>query len=451
VADEPDEQDERIEPRTLKGFRDFLPDAMLSRERMIDTARRVFRSYGFNPIDTPALEYLEILLGKGSEETDKQLFRFEHGRHKVGMRFDLTVPFARFAAQHIGELGIPFKRYHIATVWRGENTQRGRYREFMQCDFDTIGTTSASADAETILVVRELMGKLGFQRFVVRVNDRTILNGLLERVGLADKASQVLRSLDKLGKIGADKVMDEMQAVAGATKAQSQQILQLVQLAGANDEVLEQLESLGAGNERAISGVSRLREVISFVDAVPNQPGIVHIDPSIARGLDYYTGIVLETTLDDLPDIGSVCSGGRYDNLAELYTNQRLPGIGASLGLDRLLAAMEELELTEPVRTPADVFVPYFMANRLGDYLRLAAELRSAGLGVEVYPETKKLGKQLQYADKRGFRVALVAGDDEFAAGQCQVKNLASGESTTVPLSDGVGSVVAEIRRILAG
>jgi histidyl-tRNA synthetase len=443
--------DPRIQPRTLKGFRDYLPEAMLPRERIMETARHVFRSYGFSPIDTPALEYLEILLGKGSEETDKQLYRFQdHGGREVGLRFDLTVPLARFAAQHIGVLGTPFKRYQIATVWRGENTQRGRYREFMQCDFDTIGTTSVAADAETILVVRELMRELGFQNFMVRVNDRAILNGLLEKVGLADKSGPILRALDKLGKIGAEKVMEEMKSVSGASNDQAQQILQLVQLAGANDDVLKQLDSLGAGNDRASSGVARLRDVISYVDAVPDQAGIVHVDPSIARGLDYYTGIVLETTLDDLPDIGSVCSGGRYDNLAELYTSQQLPGIGASLGLDRLLAAIEELKLIEPVRTPAEVFVPYFAATHLGDYLRLAAELRAAGLGVEVYPEPKKLGKQLQYADKRGFRIALVAGDDEFAAGECQVKNLATGESTKLSLADDAGAVVAEVRRILA-
>jgi histidyl-tRNA synthetase len=448
----PDQPAKRIQPRTLKGFRDYLPEAMMPRERIIETARRVFRSYGFSPIDTPALEYLEILLGKGSDETDKQLYQFEdHGQRKVGLRFDLTVPFARFAAEHIGQLGTPFKRYHIGTVWRGENTQQGRYREFMQCDFDTIGTTSVASDAETILVVRDLMGQLGIQKFMVRVNDRAILNGLLEQVGLAEKAVPVLRSLDKLPKIGPEKVIDEMKATAGATDAQALTILQLVQLAGANDDVLKELEKLGSGNEQAQAGVARLREVISHVDSVPGQAGVVHIDPSIARGLDYYTGLVLETTLDELPEIGSICSGGRYDNLAELYTKEHLPGIGASLGLDRLLSALESLELIEPVRTPAEVFLPFFAATRLGNYLRLAAELRSAGLGVEVYPEPKKLGKQLQYADKRGFRVALVIGDEEFAAGQCQVKNLANGESTSVLLDRGVAALVAEIRRILAG
>ncbi len=212
----------RIQPRTLKGFRDYLPQAMLPREQIIDTARRVFRSYGFSPIDTPALEYLDILLGKGSAETDKQLYQFQdHGGRDVGLRFDLTVPLARFAAQHISELGTPFKRYHIATVWRGENTQRGRFREFMQCDFDTIGTKSVAADAETVLVVRELLAQIGFTRFTIHVNNRSILNGFLEKAGLADSSALVLRALDKLHKIGAEKVAEEMEAAAGATSAQA--------------------------------------------------------------------------------------------------------------------------------------------------------------------------------------------------------------------------------------
>jgi histidyl-tRNA synthetase len=442
---------DRIQPRTLKGFRDYLPEAMLPRERIMETARRVFRSYGYSPIDTPALEYLEILLGKGSEETDKQLYRFkDHGGRDVGMRFDLTVPFARFAAQYIGQLGTPFKRYHIATVWRGENTQRGRYREFMQCDFDTIGTTGVAADVETVLVVGDLLSALEVGQFTIHLNHRGILVGLLEKLGLAEKSVDVLRTLDKLNKIGPDAVAEELSRVAGTSAADNQQLLALSALQGTNDQMLAELDKLVAGNETGGAGVARLREILTAAGAALPAAALkrICIEPSIARGLDYYTGLVLETTLNALPEIGSVCSGGRYDNLAELYTKEKLPGIGASLGLDRLLAAMEELKLIAPVHTPADVFIPFFEADRLGEYLRLAAELRAAGLGVEVYPEAKKLGKQLQYADKRGFRVALVAGEQEFAAGECQVKNLTTGESTTVPL-DAV-ALATEIRRILA-
>ena len=427
---------------------------MLPRERIMDTARRVFRSYGFSPIDTPALEYLEILLGKGSAETDKQLYRFkDHGGRDVGLRFDLTVPFARFAAQYIGQLGTPFKRYHIATVWRGENTQRGRYREFMQCDFDTIGTTGVASDVETVLVAGDLLAALEVGGFTIHLNHRGILVGLLEKLGLAEKSVDVLRSLDKLNRIGPDAVAEELSRVAGTSAADNGQLLALSTLRGTNDKLLAELDKLVAGNETGGAGVARLREILAAAGAAlsASAQDRIRIEPSIARGLDYYTGLVLETTLNELPEIGSVCSGGRYDNLAELYTKEQLPGIGASLGLDRLLAAMEELKLIEPVRTPAEVFVPFFAATRLGDYLRLASELRTAGLGVEVYPEPKKLGKQLQYADKRGFRVALIVGDEEFAVGECQVKNLASGESSTVSLAGGAAAVIAEIRRVLAG
>jgi histidyl-tRNA synthetase len=442
---------DRIQPRTLKGFRDFLPETMLPREQLIETARRVFRSYGFSPIDTPALEYLEILLGKGGAETDKQLYRFQdHGGRDVGLRFDLTVPLARFAAQHINELGTPFKRYHIASVWRGENTQRGRYREFMQCDFDTIGTKSVAADAETVLVAHDLLRAIGFERFTIHVNNRLVLNGLLESLGLAEKSTAILRAIDKLAKIGAAKVVDEITQTAGASAEQAEKVVALVQNTGDNNSVLAKLPSLVGGSQRGSEGVERLSELWNAVEAAGVPAERVRIDVSIARGLDYYTGTVLETTLDDRADIGSVLSGGRYDNLAELYTSQQLPGIGASLGLDRLLAAMEELGMLAKTQTPAQVFIPYFDATRLGDYLRLAGELRSAGLAVEVYPEPAKLGKQLQYADRKGFRVAVIAGDRELAAGECQVKDLATAQSETVPRAKGAAAVIAEIQRILA-
>jgi histidyl-tRNA synthetase len=440
-----------IEPRTLKGFRDYLPESMLPREAIIDTARRVFRSFGFAPIDTPALEYLDILLGKGGAETDKQLYRFQdHGGRDVGLRFDLTVPLARFAAQHIGTLGTPFKRYHIATVWRGENTQRGRYREFMQCDFDTIGTRSVAADAETILVVHDLLRAIGFERFTIHVNSRLVLAGLLESLGLENSAGDVLRAIDKLAKVGRQRVVEEIQQSAKVAPDKAVQLVELVQHTGSHDAVLAEIRPLVERSDRGRDGVERLAELLAAVRAAGVPAQRVQLDLSIARGLDYYTGTVFETLLDDLPAIGSVCSGGRYDNLAELYTNQQLPGIGGSLGLDRLLSAMEDLGMTEALHTPAQVFIPYFDPAHLGDYLRVAGDLRVAGLAAEVYPEPAKLGKQLQYADRKGFRAAVIAGEREFAAGQCQVKDLSSGESTTVPLAAGATDIITEVQRILA-
>jgi histidyl-tRNA synthetase len=422
-----------IQPRTLKGFRDYLPEAMMPREWIIETARRVYRSYGFRPIDTPALEYLEILTGKGSDETDKQLYRFkDHGGRDVGLRFDLTVPLARFVAQHAQTLGLPFKRYHIASVWRGENTQAGRYREFMQCDFDTIGVTDLTADIEMVLVINDLFTALGTDKFTIRVNHRAVLNGLLDKLGVADRSAAVLRALDKLGKIGADGVTAELARTAQTTAAQNEQLLALAGLKGDNDAILASLAGLVAGNATGERGVAELRSLGEAASATGVPAARLQFDPSIARGLDYYTGVVLETQLDDLPEIGSVASGGRYDNLAGLYTKEKLPGVGASLGLDRLLAALEELGRLPTAKTPAPVLICMFDAARRNDYLKLAAQLRAAGIGVEVYPEAKKLGKQLQYADKQGFRVALIAGENEFAAGECQIKNLAAQTSTTV-------------------
>ena len=421
-----------IQPRTLKGFRDYLPDAMIARERLMAIVRDVYRSFGFSPIDTPALEYTEILLGKGGQETDKQLYRFEdQGGRDVGMRFDLTVPLARFVAQHIGQLGTPFRRYHIGTVWRGEKSQRGRYREFVQCDFDTIGTTSVVADTETGLVIHELLERIGFERFSIRVNNRKVLTGLLERVGLVERGPEVLRALDKLAKIGPDKVAAEMMESAGASEEQAAAVLELAGLEGSNDEVLAALERLVEGSEVGERGVADLREVIAGFGAAANPDRLV-LDVSIARGLDYYTGTVFETFLGDLPAIGSVCSGGRYDDLASVYTKERLPGVGASLGIDRLLAAMEELGVLGETTSAAPVFLAQFAKDRGADYLALANELRRAGIGVELYTDAKKLGAQLKYADRRGFRFAVVIGDDEWQRGVCQVKDLKSGDSREV-------------------
>jgi histidyl-tRNA synthetase len=440
--------DRLIEPRTLKGFRDYPPELMIPRERLMEKCREVYRSYGFAPIDTPALEYTEILLGKGGEETDKQLYRFtDHGGRDVALRFDLTVPFARFAAQHIGKLGTPFKRYHIAPVWRGENTQRGRYREFVQCDFDTIGTTSNAADIEVALVIHDLMKALGFERFQIRINNRMVLNGLLEALALADKTKPLLISLDKLGKAGREAVQAEMVEKAGVSAEAAGRVLDLAETSGSNQEILNRLSKDFGGNARAADGIGRLQELVKCVSTAGVPEGCVQIDVAIARGLDYYTGTIYETFLTDLPGIGSVCSGGRYDNLASLYTKQVLPGVGASLGLDRLLAAMEELKLLDSSATTAPVLIVQFTAEKLGEYQRAARQLRAAGIGVEVFPDAKKIGQQLAYADKRGFRLALIAGDNEFAKGVWQVKDLKTTKSREVPAAE----LVAEVQRALGG
>jgi histidyl-tRNA synthetase len=435
-----------IQPRTLKGFRDYLPAVQMPRDHLLEQARRVYRSYGYAPIDTPALEYLEILSGKAGEESEKLIYSFkDQGGRDVGLRFDLTVPFARFAAQYISQLGTPFKRYHMGPVWRGENPGHGRWREFWQCDFDTIGTTSNASDIEVALVIHDLMRALGFERFEIRINNRLVLNGLLEEMGLAKQTVPLLRALDKLPKIGAEAVLAEMAEKAGASRDQAQRILALAGMQGGNAEMLARLQREFGNNSRAADGIARLRELVMGVGDAGIAEEYVRLDLSIARGLDYYTGTIYETFLTDKPEIGSVCSGGRYDNLASLYTKQVLPGVGASLGLDRLLAAMEELNLLPKVSTPAPVLVVQFAAQYVGAYQHMARQLRSEAIGVEVYPEAKKVGQQLKYAESRGFRVALIAGPDEFAQRMWLVKDLERREQINVPATE----VAAAVRKII--
>ena len=433
----------------MSGFRDFLPEMMIPRERLMETARQVYRAYGFSPIDTPTLEYAEILTGKGSDETDRQMYRFQHGKHDVAMRFDLTVPLARFVAQHQNTLGMPFKRYHIAPVWRGERPQAGRFREFAQCDFDTIGTTSIASDIEIVMVINDLMRAIGFEKFSIRMNNRKVLNGLLEKANLADHSVAVLRELDKLAKTSRDEVKVAMAKATGAGEDQLDQILKLAEVKGTALEVVQQLEPMCSGNELAEQGREELMQIVAATEAVGFPAGTLSIDVSIARGLDYYTGTIVETFLDDLPEIGSVCSGGRYDNLAQLYTKTELPGIGASLGLDRLLAAMETLEMIPPVKTPADILIVFFEKSQLYYYLKLAKDLRAAGLNVELYPDAKRLNKQFKYADQRGFAATLIAGGDEIERGVAQVKWMADGTQVELPVADGVAEIAEWVKQRL--
>jgi histidyl-tRNA synthetase len=441
-----------IEPRTLKGFRDFLPALMIPRERLIETARQVFRSYGFVPIDTPALELTEVLLAKVPDgaEVGKQMYRFiDNGGRDVALRFDLTVPLARFVSAHANELGLPFRRYHVGAVWRGENTQAGRYREFLQCDFDTIGSVDPAADIEIALVMCDLLSALGIDRFEVRINDRRILNGLLEELGLPPQSAMpVLRSLDKLAKIGREAVQEELLRDAGISAEQAKAVISLASTTGTNTEILAVLTDRFAHNEQAMIGVRGLQQLVDTARVSGIAERHVRVDLSICRGLDYYTGTVYETFLTDLEGIGSVCSGGRYDNLTGSYTKQSLPGVGASLGLDRLIAAMEQLDLLQgSVATAAPVLVTRIEADRLGDYQRIARLLRQAGIGADVFPDTKKLGQQLAYAEKRGFQVAVIAGAEEFDQGVWKLKALSDRTEQAVLERD----LVEATRRVVIG
>lgn len=401
-----------IEPRTLKGFRDFLPEVMIPRKRMMEVIERVYRSFGYVPIDTPALEYSEILLGKGGTETDKQLFRFtDNGDRDVALRFDLTVPLARFVAQHFNELSFPFKRYHIAPVWRGENTQRGRYREFYQCDFDVIGTRSNLADAEVVQVIFSALTALGLDSFTIRINNRMILNGLMKQLNVEDKTVQILRVIDKIDKVGVDEVKKELETVIGQDEVAINKIIYFVGLNGSNDEVLDWLAKEFLGVPLAEIGIANLREILEKSRSIGIPENNLKIDLSIARGLDYYTGTVYETILNNLPGIGSICSGGRFDNLSSLYTDKELPGVGASIGLDRLIAALQALNLLDGKKSTAEVLVA--VKDGCSNYsFGIADFLRDQGIDVEVYLGQKSVSEQIKYAISKDVKFIVFPSSD---------------------------------------
>ena len=415
---------ELIEPRVLKGFRDTLPEAEISRRSMEASLSATFESFGFLPIDTPVLEYAEVLLGKGGGETDKQVYRFlDHGKRDVAMRYDLTVPFARFVAAHRAELPLPFKRYHIAKVWRGENTQKGRFREFYQCDFDIVGVDSASADLEILLMMAQSMRALGIQDFRIHLSHRGVFTALLDRIGGAGRAVDVLRTVDKLGKIGPDQVRAQLGELLEAD--QVERVMGFVTAAGTYQEILGQMETILGGADQDTERLATIRESLAEL----GEGDTFLLDPSITRGLDYYTGIVFETFLSDFRAIGSVCSGGRYNDLTTIYSKERMPGVGASIGLDRLHAALLELGRVDTLSGRVDVLVMCLDERFLAVYHRLARSMRSAGLAVEVYPERTKLPRQFQFAEKKGIPFAIICGEDEVRAATYIIKDLASREN----------------------
>jgi histidyl-tRNA synthetase len=427
-----------IEPRVLKGFRDYLPAQEKKRRDFIRKVEDSFASRGFVPIDTPAMEYAEVLLGKGGGETEKQVYRFrDHGDRDVALRFDLTVPFARFMAEHLGELYLPFKRYHIAKVWRGENTQRGRFREFYQCDCDIVGPDSAGSDFEILASMASALNALGIRDFTLNVSHRGVFNLLLERLGLAGKSVEILRAVDKLSKIGKEETRTLISAIAGEAAAEN--ILAFISPGGDFGEVLSRMESLTGGES---PGSERLKRIKEMADQ-SGLGGSIVLNPAITRGLDYYTGIVFETFLGALPGIGSVCSGGRYNDLASLYTKERLPGVGASIGMDRLLAALEELIPGGYGARESGVIIPCMEESLLGAAFALAERLRGRGVSAEVFTEKKKLPQQFAYAEKKGIPFAVIMGPDEAARGVYGLKDLGSRESR-----DGLG--FEELVQILA-
>lgn len=432
---------EPIEPRVLKGFRDTLPATERAREHAVRTLADTISTFGFVPIDTPVLEYAEILLGKGGGETDKQVYRFlDQGERDVAMRYDLTVPFARYMAAHRNELYLPFKRYHIAKAWRGENTQRGRYREFIQCDFDIVGATSVSSDLEILLLIDGCLAALGVNRAQIRFSHRGLFNRLLERAGVLEHSEAVLRTVDKLAKIGVEEVRGQISTTVGATAAEA--VMAFIQRGDDNASTIKAMESAAGGR---CDESQRLREVIETAAQIDFDTELI-LDPSITRGLDYYTGIVFETFLTELPAIGSICSGGRYDNLASLYTKEQIPGVGASIGIDRLQAALEEIGAAMPQERGADLLIVRLSDELTSHYHRIARQFREAGLSVDVFPESRKLGQQFAFAEKKAIPIAVICGPEEEAAGTVNVRYLPTREN-----SDGltIPAAIEAINRLL--
>jgi len=422
-----------IEPRVLKGFRDYLPDAERARASLVKKLEKTFQSFGFVPIDTPALEYSEILLGKGGGETDKQVYRFnDNGGRDVALRFDLTIPFARFMAEHVEELYLPFRRFHIAKVWRGENTQRGRYREFMQCDFDIVGTDSASADADIVLVIANAMKSLEVGPVRIRINHRGLFNRFLAAAGCADKSVFILRTVDKLEKIGKDETFALLSAEVGAAMASG--ILNFIEPEDSFTKTLDKMFGFcKSDDEEAIAARNRLSDVYEIAQSAGFSDSI-YLDPSITRGLDYYTGVVFETFLKDLPKIGSICSGGRYNELAGLYTTKQLPGVGASVGLDRLLAALDAMGKSVAGTSDPKVLLANQGEANLKSLHALASRLRARGISAEVYPEPKKLIAQYGYAEKKGVPYALLLDESSLAEGQYPLRDLV--KRSTIAFTD---------------
>lgn len=413
-----------IQPKVLKGFRDFMPSDEILRSDLIEKLTRTFRSYGFVPIDTPVLEYTEILLRKSNGETEKQVFRFEDNGHRdVAMRFDLTVPFARFTAEHKEELYFPFKRYHIAKVWRGEKPQAGRYREFVQCDFDTVGSDSASADFEILSLMKAALTEIGVEKVTIHVNHRGIFNRFLSKINCAEKSEDILRVVDKLAKVGAEEVKKELCEITGSENP-ADSILAYIQPDKDFLSTLSHIESL-AGGEAEDS--LRMKKIYSMMCASGIEKNYV-LDPSITRGLDYYTGIVYETFLDELPSIGSVCSGGRYDNLAGLYMKDKVPGVGSSIGLDRLIAGLKELGLTQNKGSYLDVEIYNSGEDYISYYQKIAGSLRKAGIAAEVFPDAAKMAKQYALTEKKNVPWGILVSADEAKEEKLTLKNLSTRE-----------------------
>ena len=439
---------ERITPRTLSGFMELLPGKQAKLEKMMQVLRNTYALYGFAALDTPVIEDAKILLAKGGGETEKQIYRFQKGDSDLALRFDLTVPLAKYVALHYNELAFPFRRFQIGKVYRGERAQRGRFREFYQADIDIIGDGKLDIlnEAEIPAIIYNVFRGFGLRRFQIRVNNRKILNGFYAMQELSEKSGDIMRTVDKLDKIGAEKVSQILVEDCGLSAQQAEEILRFISISGTNAQVLAALEGYGGKNEIFDTGVAELKAVTANLAAFGVPEENFAVDLTIARGLDYYTGTVYETTLLDHPEIGSVCSGGRYDDLAGYYTEKNLPGVGISIGLTRLFYVLDEQGLLNPElpASPADALV-LPMGQDAAPAITLAESLRNAGIRVQLYTEQKKFKQKMSYADKLGVPYAVLLGEDEIAQGKCSVKDMRTGEQITVTAQEAAEHILAGI------
>ena len=428
-------------PQVLKGMRDILPQQMVLRQHVISTFRRVFERYGFEPIETPVLEYLDVLTGKYGED-EKLIYHFtDRGGREVGMRYDLTVPLARFVATHRHELSFPFKRYHIEPVFRADRPQRGRYRQFWQCDADIVGTASMLADAEVIMVWIDALSAIHMPNFVIHINHRKLLQSMAQFAGVPEaQAVTIHRAIDKLGKIGREGVREEM-LQNGISPEAADRVLDLVELEGEPEVVLAELRTRLAGNQLAQEGIADLEELFRYLGEMNADPKHYCLDLALARGLDYYTGPVFEAMVSE-PNIGSLGGAGRYDHLIGMFLGEDIPATGASLGLERIIDVIQELNLLPQPRTVTDVLVTIFGDEGLGASLGFVSRLRAADINAEVYlGERRDLRRQMQYADRKGIPLAAFLGPEEIAAGTVNLRVMASGEQFTVPVGEAVDTI----------
>ena len=434
---------ERTEPKTLPGFMELLPGEQVLFNQMKETIQKTYEKFGFLPIDTPVIESTEVLLAKAGGETEKQLYSFTKGDSNLTLRFDLTVPLAKYVAMHSNELSFPFRRYQIGKVYRGERAQRGRYREFYQCDIDVIGDGELNIinDAEVPSIMYEIFRKLGLDDFTIKINNRKILNGLFESINAKENAIDIMRIIDKIEKIGEEKVITELRELQ-IPEENIQKIVTFIQIEGTTDEKLQALENLKIENEIYCEGITELKEVIKYIRLFNVPEEYFTVDVKIARGLDYYTGTVYETFLNEHKSVGSICSGGRYNNLSEYYTDKKLPGVGMSIGLTRLFYILNEINLIKTEKKSISEILIISMIPDLKPAIETANKLRQAGINTEIYFDDKKIKAKFKYADKLKIPYVIVIGEEEIETGELTLKNMETGEQKREKIEEVIGELM---------